>query len=303
MPCEVPGIAADMLTRDAIELIFREQEVCLEPKLAPAPREDGLRAESLDEDHEAPALSNGAARALTNRIRRSRSDQSLLILEAHRRRAWRALGYLSWERYVREEFGFSRSRSYELLNHGRVVRALMTALKTDVAPDISPFAAAQIRPQLPEVITELRDRIADGMPRREVRVTIAAVIGRYRTPSTPRRPPAPPHSAMRDVKQPMPAEPRDPGSRAPAGNLDGVIDFLLGLPNTVDLLDQMQDPGLHRLSQMREAAKRLDGLVDALERRHTPSESQRREMYGFPDTVPAIQLGGGRPRPSAAAQT
>src|SRR5919106_4677116 len=69
-----------------------------------------------------------AARELTNRIKTGLEgifDQiyevEQLLLEAHNRRAWQALGYKTWEEYVKTEFDLSRRRSYQLLDQARVI--------------------------------------------------------------------------------------------------------------------------------------------------------------------------------------
>jgi hypothetical protein len=50
-----------------------------------------------------------------------------LILEAHDRRAWQALGYPTWQAYVKKEFNLSRSRSYQLLDRAKVHQVLLAA--------------------------------------------------------------------------------------------------------------------------------------------------------------------------------
>jgi hypothetical protein len=103
----------------------------------------------------------------------------LLLLEAHNRRAWSALGYVTWEQYVREEFGLSRSRSYELLDHGRLIRTLEVAAGMSGIADISAFAARQLKPRLHEVAEEVRHRTANA-PQEQVADIVAKVIGEER---------------------------------------------------------------------------------------------------------------------------
>jgi hypothetical protein len=117
---------------------------------------DGLVAE-IDET---------AARELTERIRAAACTAHRvcsLLVEAHERRAWSALGYHTWSDYIRAEFRLSRSRSYELLDHGRVLRALEAATGLSGIPDISAYVAAQIKPHLAEVTEAIRARTA-GLP-------------------------------------------------------------------------------------------------------------------------------------------
>lgn len=104
-------------------------------------------------------LSKSEAEALTNRIKKSLKDLCPLLCEAHARRAWSSLGYRSWEQYVRHEFGMSRSRSYEILEQGRVLRAIQEAAGLTRLPDLSPYAALQVKPHLVQVIAEVQRRL------------------------------------------------------------------------------------------------------------------------------------------------
>jgi len=61
---------------------------------------------------------------LTERIRVTVEDVWSLLLEAHNGRAWEALGYPNWREYAQQEFDFSRSQPYRLLDQGRVIQAL-----------------------------------------------------------------------------------------------------------------------------------------------------------------------------------
>lgn len=65
-------------------------------------------------------LSETAARALTERIKRAGDEFGAMLVEAHDGEAWRALGYPSWRAYVEAEFEFTRQHSYRLLTQARV---------------------------------------------------------------------------------------------------------------------------------------------------------------------------------------
>jgi hypothetical protein len=120
-------------------------------------------------------LDEAEARALSDRIRAAAGRLCSLLLEAHERRAWSALGYSTWEQYVRTEFDLSRSRSYELLDQARVIRAIEAVTGLNGVPDISPFAAGQIKPYLMEVTEKVRARTADVPRHRVARVAARAV--------------------------------------------------------------------------------------------------------------------------------
>lgn len=64
------------------------------------------------------------ARSLTDRIKSRSEELWHLLLEAYERNAHTALGYKSWGAYFEAEFGGKKSRAYELLDAGRVVRAI-----------------------------------------------------------------------------------------------------------------------------------------------------------------------------------
>ncbi|MDH2424857.1 hypothetical protein [Sphaerisporangium sp. TRM90804] len=71
-------------------------------------------------------LGEDEARLLTEQIKAATEQLYSLLLRAHEGQAWSALGYDSWRDYAMTEFGMSQSRAYQLLDHGRVVRALET---------------------------------------------------------------------------------------------------------------------------------------------------------------------------------
>jgi hypothetical protein len=125
--CLVAGIVPDALIRDAIDLVFLEQERTLAPSSSESLHLSSRRKEPKVFAAPDTSLESGEARTLTERIRQRLGNLSLLLLQAHDRRAWSALGYRTWEAYVQDELGLSRSRSYELLQHGRVMTALHVA--------------------------------------------------------------------------------------------------------------------------------------------------------------------------------
>jgi hypothetical protein len=170
----VPTVFAGMSITEAIDIVLQRQERYLghpeaEEELPATPARtarirdqvDPRLERQLDRVIEPPArepLDETAARALTESIRSAGRGLCLLMLEAHDRRAWRALGYGTWERYVRREFGISRSRSYELLDQGRVVLAIREAAGTAEVPFVSAYAALQLKPRLAALLDTVRRR-------------------------------------------------------------------------------------------------------------------------------------------------
>lgn len=74
-------------------------------------------------------ITEAEARLLTKRIVDASEGLAQLLLEAHRREAWKALGYESWRAYAMAEFKFSRGRIYQLLNHAEVVEEISSDAK------------------------------------------------------------------------------------------------------------------------------------------------------------------------------
>src|SRR5262249_12810513 len=136
----VPSVRAGAPIVAAHEAVLSRQAVLLASRdSAPAPATD---------------LSEDQARRLCDQIRKGLGELSLLLVRAHKGRAWVALGYDSWERFVRTEFALSRSRSYQLLDHGVTITALRDAAGMDGYPVISEGLARRIKPRLGELVAE-----------------------------------------------------------------------------------------------------------------------------------------------------
>lgn len=120
------------------------------------------------------ALSKTEATKLTKKIKEATDHLWYLLIDAHEGKAWRALGYASWEAYVKAEFGMGRSRSYQLLDQGKVVEALRDAtgdLSTSV--DISEAAARDLKDDLPAVTGAIKARVDAGEdPKKAVADTV-----------------------------------------------------------------------------------------------------------------------------------
>jgi hypothetical protein len=102
------------------------------------------------------------ARALTDRIKAGLDELWALLLEAHDRRAWQALGYDTWEAYVGGEFAMSRRHSYRLLDQGRVIREIGEATGP-VWPmghtPVSEREARDIKGQIADVVDDVREEV------------------------------------------------------------------------------------------------------------------------------------------------
>jgi hypothetical protein len=114
------------------------------------------------------------AKTLTKRIRDGVDQVWSLLLEAHERKAWAALGYTTWADYVNAEFDMSRQNSYLLLDQGRAVRAIEEAAGVKHAGQISQRDAVAIKADLPAVTDEIRSRVASGEKPEKVAVEVIA---------------------------------------------------------------------------------------------------------------------------------
>jgi MinD-like ATPase involved in chromosome partitioning or flagellar assembly len=117
---------------------------------------------------------------LTKRIKEATNEVWELLLEAWNAKAWVSLGYKNWGAYTSTEFDIKQSRAYQLVHQGQVVRQLREAVSTNVqnpaeAVILNEWEARHVKPVLSEVVQEVREQVASGVPADEaVRVAVAA---------------------------------------------------------------------------------------------------------------------------------
>lgn len=322
----VPGVTVGLRITQALDLVFREQEKYLpgrnpdfsepshranghaarvKPKLADSmprvsiPPTDPARAVRAVRDvpakSQTEALDSAGARALTEDIRTAGRRVCILLLEAHQRHAWSALGYPTWERYVHREFGMSRSRSYELLDQGRFLVAIRAAAGLSGYPDITAVEATQARCSLAEIVEEIRTRVA-GVPQERAAEVAATVVREYRARrrkdrgSPPRgRTPAEP------VVRPAPVRPGTPTLRslrsgAPPtwedrlSQLYEAVELLATMPSVRGTVARVPDMEAHRLRDLGAACTWLSEFALIWSRRFPERDG--------PEAMPEI-LGGG----------
>lgn len=77
------------------------------------------------------------ARSLTDEVRADAERLYEKLLRLHNGRAWRALGYDSWDVFIQAEFDMSKRRANQLVAHARVVQAVEvgTVVPTSTADD------------------------------------------------------------------------------------------------------------------------------------------------------------------------
>lgn len=139
-----------------------------------------LRLAEQEVDTDGEVMSEAAARRLTEKIRRAVESIDTMLLEAYEGRAHDALGYDTWDRYVKTEFGLSRSEGYRKLDQAKVTRELVNATGLSRGKDIAVSAkqATYLRGDLPTATAEVAAAVATGVPVTEaVKAAVKARTG------------------------------------------------------------------------------------------------------------------------------
>jgi hypothetical protein len=126
-----------------------------------------------------PNLTAAEARKLTDDIKASVERVWALLLEAHDRKAWAALGYGSWREYAMAEFGMSQSYAYRMLDQGRVIREIEAAAGSPIG-EISEYEARDLKPHLKLVADRVREEVAN-VPPEQVESVVREVVATERT--------------------------------------------------------------------------------------------------------------------------
>jgi hypothetical protein len=247
----VPTIFAGMAISEAIDAVLAEQARLL-ALTAPPPRmarPPAIPSEALAVPGDSgPPLDEQAARDLTERIKRATRQVCLLLLEAHQRGAWSALGYRTWEQYVQAEFGISRSRSYQLLDQGRVINTIQSSAGVSGVLNISAYAAQQVKPRLADIVRVVRERTA-GRSEGEATQIAIEVIQAHR-PGRGDGSPEKDHEEERDLAR-----------------LYEAIGSLASMPSAGDTAAMVPEDHGNRLARLDTALRWLNDFADELHRR------------------------------------
>jgi hypothetical protein len=122
-------------------------------------------------------LSKAEAKKLTQKIKTAVDDLWTLLIQAHEGKAWKALGYSTWEAYVSAEFSMSRQRSYQLIAKGDVIHAIAEATGENVkrVGQISARDVDAVKDDLPTVAEEIKAKVEAGEdPEKAVAETVAS---------------------------------------------------------------------------------------------------------------------------------
>jgi hypothetical protein len=250
----VPAVMPGLTLSKAIGMVLREQESL-------------MRAGDHEQDDSGlgtPRLDTEAALSLTARIREATKHVCLLLLEAHKGRAWVPLGHTSWEQYVHDEFGISRSRSYELLDQGRVIEAVVSAAGLSEIPDISAYAAGQLKGRLKELVAAIRRRIGKEGSSRAAQIVVD-VVRQERALAAVRAPEAEPTLAL--------------APRWSIARLHDAISMIAALPAPELAAKQLSARRSPDLDDIHAAATWLTGLHSALAAHPTDGEREAFRVY------------------------
>ena len=142
-------------------------------------------------------LTHNEAQAITTQIHDTTQHLYELVLKAYEGQAHKALGYSSWASYVTTEFDMSKQRSYQLIDHGRVIQALTTVMiasenyldnqgqpgLTDEIPiiEINEKDTRGMKPHIEEIKAELLTAIESGVKPQEA---VVAIVDKYGAPTS-----------------------------------------------------------------------------------------------------------------------
>lgn len=115
-------------------------------------------------DLASPELNEEEAREITNKIRTTTNVLYLLIARAHAGKAHLALGYSSFEAYIKEEFNYSKSYAYKLLNQANVIKAIEEVAPEGTQVYVSDATARGLKASLNEFVPELEERLQGATP-------------------------------------------------------------------------------------------------------------------------------------------
>lgn len=123
------------------------------------------------------------ARDKTDRIKSNISETRYLLLEMQDRQGWKALEYDSWRAYGQAEFGYSKSRIYQLAEAARVEKNISTKVEKQTIPE------THLRPltklESPEQQQEAWQKVVETAPEGKVTAYhVSKVVSEIRTDTT-----------------------------------------------------------------------------------------------------------------------
>lgn len=126
-------------------------------------------------DFASPPLTKEEAHLLTENIRSATNVLYILIKRAHAGKAWKALGYNSFQAYVKEEIQLSRSYAYRLLDQATIIEAIQAAAPAGTEVFITENASRTLKGSLPELVAEIGEK-TEGMSPEDASEIVKDVI-------------------------------------------------------------------------------------------------------------------------------
>lgn len=136
------------------------------------------------------------ARHLTDDIKRDVHALWAAMLRAYNGGAHTALGYTNWHDYCAAEFGIGKSRSYQLLDAGRVHS---TIVESNLPPPSNEAVARELVPLLnqPERVVEVYAEVVESAPRVVTAVVVRDAVQARTRPTRRDKPQA--HDGLDDM--------------------------------------------------------------------------------------------------------
>lgn len=126
-----------------------------------------------------PELSREEATVLTQTIRTQTNVLYLLIARAHSGKAHLALGYTSFEAYIKAEFNYSKSYAYKLLDQARIIEAIEDVMPEGAQVYVSDATARGLKASMGEFLPELEEKVRD-LPTDEAAAVMEDLVQDYR---------------------------------------------------------------------------------------------------------------------------
>jgi hypothetical protein len=130
-------------------------------------------------DLSSPELSTDEAKELTNTIKTQTNVLYLLIARAHAGKAHKALGYSSFQEYIKQEFNYSKSYAYKLLDQAKIIDAIEEVMPEGAQVYVSDATARGLKASMAEFIPELEEKVRD-LPADDAAQVMEELVQDYR---------------------------------------------------------------------------------------------------------------------------
>lgn len=97
------------------------------------------------------------AQEITEAIRSAATATYILLAQAHKHKAYKALGYDTWADYINEEFDMSAQRSYQLLDLSRAIELIEDSTPEGTEVKLTEAQARDIKRELPKITEQIKE--------------------------------------------------------------------------------------------------------------------------------------------------